>query len=73
MLSSGILDKLMNVTISEDKLIAYLEVLHVEEDMLLSMDELRAFLRSNTIVSGLSDQVLYQIVANPRAFLNKKR
>ncbi|MEV2874953.1 FapA family protein [Paenibacillus larvae] len=72
MLSSGILDKLMNVTISEDKLIAYLEVLHVEEDMLLSMDELRAFLRSNTIVSGLSDQVLYQIVANPRAFLNKK-
>ncbi len=62
------LQEMLQVTISEDKMQAFLVFRHVEGEVKLTVNELETFLAANGVKHGLQLDVLYLIAQRPQDF-----
>ncbi|WP_010269497.1 FapA family protein [Paenibacillus senegalensis] len=62
----------IEVSISSDKLEAYMDFTRCEETLECSVDQLEALLRSKSVVYGIDFEQLARIAADPRSFLSSK-
>jgi uncharacterized protein (DUF342 family) len=62
------LENLISISVSDDKLTAYLQFTRTEEDITLNADELEQFAVSHGIVFGLDKKKLAEIAADPKSF-----
>ncbi|MDT0122297.1 FapA family protein [Paenibacillus sp. RRE4] len=66
------MDKSLNVVLSDDKCIAYLEYYNEEEGFSCTTEELEQFVESKGIKHGLLREALLVFVNNPSAYLKDK-
>ncbi len=66
------LDSYMTVSLSDDKLTAYLLIDDISDSFSVTLDELEELMKSNHIVHGVDRGQLAQIVQNPKQFLYQK-
>jgi uncharacterized protein (DUF342 family) len=66
------LDYYITISISDDKLIAYLIISNTDESFTVTVEQLEEFARANYIVHGLDRNQLIQIANDPKPFMFQK-
>ncbi|MBP1961083.1 DUF342 domain-containing protein [Paenibacillus aceris] len=66
------LDFYISISISDDKLSAYLLITNVDDSFKITAAQLEELAQKNRIVHGLNRQLLAQIAANPKSFYHQK-
>ncbi|NEW05572.1 DUF342 domain-containing protein [Paenibacillus sp. SYP-B3998] len=66
------LDYYITISISEDKLSAFILITHAEEDFKVTINQLEDLLSAAHIVHGIDRTQLIQISADPKLFYNQK-
>lgn len=60
----------LNISLSDDKLFAYLQFTNCEQSFQISREQLEEFLQSKHIVFGIDDEKLTSIAHEPKAFFH---
>ncbi|TCZ79986.1 DUF342 domain-containing protein [Paenibacillus albiflavus] len=63
------LDKIIQVTVSEDKLYAYLQFMSVPDSFSITVEQLSDVIRSNNVVYGVNFPHLIEIAKDPRSYM----
>ncbi|WP_420873338.1 DUF342 domain-containing protein [Paenibacillus silvae] len=67
-----VMEKCLNVVLSDDKCTAYLEYYNEEEGFSCTLEELEQFVESKGIKYGLAREALLLFVSNPSAYIKDK-
>ncbi|WP_138493952.1 DUF342 domain-containing protein [Paenibacillus pinistramenti] len=59
------LEQLVSITISDDKMSAYLELAEIDSDASFAEEQLIGFMRENGVVYGIQTEIVQRIIQNP--------
>lgn len=62
----------LDISLSDDKLSAFLELTNCDQSFQVSQEELEEFLKSHHIVFGIDEEKLASIAKEPKAFFNSR-
>lgn len=66
------LGQILNITLNEDKTVAYLQFIKKQEDFSCTLDSFQHFLRAQGLKYGIQEDIVESFVANPREYFFSK-